>query len=237
MPVLPAGRRLATSSSSSLTRTTNGADSISFGATATPEVCACPVEIACNTVSTLPVRTTPGSNLKVTSTGWPGRDVARIVLRDLDADQGIRRIDEGHHRRQRQVRDPRALAQREIGDIAVGRRAHRGLVEIPLRGLELALELVDLGLPLLDIEAPAGIALEELRHLGKARTGQLQLRLDRLDLRLIGNGSILNRISPAFSGVFAMTGTSVTSPATLGHDRDRIAPTSAGPCGAPHPSE
>lgn len=42
-----------------------------LGATATPEICACPVEIACSTVSTLPVRITPGSNLKVTSTGWP----------------------------------------------------------------------------------------------------------------------------------------------------------------------
>ena len=89
VPVAPAGRRLATSSSSSLTRTMNGADAISFGATATPEVCACPVEIACSTVSTFPVRTTPGSNLKVTSTGWPVSDIAGVVLRDLDADQGV----------------------------------------------------------------------------------------------------------------------------------------------------
>ena len=57
------------------------------------------------------------------------------------------------------------LRSAEIGDVAVGWRAHDGLVEIPLRAYELAVELVDLGLPLLDIETAAGVALEQLRHL------------------------------------------------------------------------
>ena len=38
----------------SATRTTKGAASIPFGATARPEVCVCPVAIACNTLSTRP---------------------------------------------------------------------------------------------------------------------------------------------------------------------------------------
>jgi hypothetical protein len=41
---------------------------------------------------------------------------------------------------------------------------HHGLVQIPLRGLELPLELVDFGLPLLDVEGPARTR-SELRHL------------------------------------------------------------------------
>ena len=58
--------------SSSLTRTTNGADCTSFGVTASPEAATCPVDDACRTVSTFPGKTLPGKNLKVTSTGWPG---------------------------------------------------------------------------------------------------------------------------------------------------------------------
>jgi hypothetical protein len=42
--------------------------------------------------------------------------------------------------------------------------------------------LVDLGLSLLDVEAPAGIALEQLRHLSEPCRRKLQLRLDRGDL-------------------------------------------------------
>ena len=163
-------------------------------------------------------------NLKVISACWPGCDVARVDLRDLDADDGIRGIDECHHRRERQVGDARALAQREVGDVAVGRRAHDGLVEIPLRALELRLELVDFGLPLLDVESAAGVALEQLRHLRKARCRKLQLRLDRLDLRLEGRRDRSGTARrPAFSGVLAATGTSITSPATSGTIDDRIA--------------
>ena len=57
------------------------------------------------------------------------------------------------------------LRRARLVDVAVGRRAHDGLVQIPLRAGELRLELVDFGLPLLDVEGAAGFALEQLRHL------------------------------------------------------------------------
>ena len=46
---------------------------IATGVTAAPVACTCPVEIACSTLSTLPVWIAPGMNLKVISTGWPDR--------------------------------------------------------------------------------------------------------------------------------------------------------------------
>ena len=45
----------------------------------------------------------------------------------------------------------------------------------------------------------------------------------------------MNSTVPAFSAVFAITGTSVTSPATLGTIETALRTTSADPCGAPHP--
>ena len=50
-----------------------------------------------------------------------------------------------------------------------------------------------------------------------------------------GVGSILNRTSPAFSGVFAVTGISITSPATLGTIETALRTTIVEPCGAAQP--
>jgi hypothetical protein len=46
--------------------------------------------------------------------------MARVDLRDLDTDDRLRSLDEGHCRRQRG--NARTLAQRHVGDEAVRRR-------------------------------------------------------------------------------------------------------------------
>jgi len=50
-----------------------------------------------------------------------------------------------------------------------------------------------------------------------------------------GIGSIRKRTSPSLSGVFALTGTSTTSPATEGTIWIELRMTAAGPEGAPQP--
>lgn len=75
-------------------------------------------------------------------------------------------------------------AQREIGDVAIGWRAHRGLFQVPLRTGELRSKLLHLGLALLDIERPARTARLELAHLGQPCLLELELRRQRVDLRL-----------------------------------------------------
>ncbi len=50
-----------------------------------------------------------------------------------------------------------------------------------------------------------------------------------------GTGSMRNSTSPALSGLFASTGTSITSPATLGTIETELRTSRTGPCGAPHP--
>ena len=156
-------------------------------------------------------------------------NISGIDLRDFGTDDRIRRIDEGHHRRQRQVGDPRALAQADIGRVPVGGRAHHRLVQIPLRAFELRLELVDFGLPLLDIETAAGVALEQLRHLGQTCRRKFQLRLDRVDLRLVRHGidpeqhiACLERLVRLDRNVDHLAG-------HARHDRDRIAHHQHGP--------
>jgi hypothetical protein len=91
---------------------------------------------------------------------------------------------ERHHRRLR--RDARSLAERHVGHVAVRRRPHRGLVEIPLGAVEVRLELVHLGFALLHVERAAGVGALELRVLARPQFGELELRLDRVDLSLIG---------------------------------------------------
>ena len=80
--------------------------------------------------------------------------------------------------------DPRALAQGQVGHVAVGRRPHGGPVEVPLGAVELGLQLLDLGLALLHVEGAPGVAALQLGELRQAQLGELELRLDRLDLRL-----------------------------------------------------
>jgi hypothetical protein len=94
VPALPAGRERAKASSSSLTRTTKSA----VGATAAPEIRTCSVARACRMLSTLPVCTVPGVILKVSSTAYPRHEIARAELIDLDADDRVGGVDEGHHR-------------------------------------------------------------------------------------------------------------------------------------------
>jgi hypothetical protein len=55
-----------------LDRTTKGAAVTCLAATAVPEVKTWPVAVASSKETTLPVKTWPGKNLKVTSTSWPG---------------------------------------------------------------------------------------------------------------------------------------------------------------------
>jgi hypothetical protein len=97
----------------------------------------------------------PRQNLERDLDRLSGLDVARIDLRDRHSEDRCRRIDKRHHRRLRG--DARSLAQRQIGDVSVGRRPHRGLVEIPLRAVELRLELVHFRFALLHVEGTAGI--------------------------------------------------------------------------------
>ena len=92
-------------------------------------------------------------------------DVAGGVLGNFNTDESVGCVDERHHRRQREICDAGALAQRDVGGVAVGRRADDRLVESPLRALQLSLQLIDFGLSLLNIEATAGIPLEQRCHL------------------------------------------------------------------------
>ena len=75
--------------------------------------------------------------------------------------------------------------QSDIGNVTVGRRTHDGLVEIIFCAKKLSLELVDIGLALLDIEGAAGVAELQLRHLGESQFLELDLRADGIDLRLV----------------------------------------------------
>ena len=115
------------------------------------------------------------------------------------------------------------LRSARLVDVAVGRRAHHRLVQIPLRAFELRLELVDFGLPLLDVETAAGIALEQLRHLGQARRRKFQLRLDRLDLRLIRHRIDAEQHIASLERRIGLDGNVDHFAGDARHDRDRIA--------------
>ena len=88
-----------------------------------------------------------------------------------------------HHRRPRC--DPRALPQSKIGDIAVCGRSHPGLLQIPSRAIQLSTQLVNLCLPLLDIEGASRPVLLQLGKLGKAQLGEFEARVDGANLRFV----------------------------------------------------
>ncbi len=75
-------------------------------------------------------------------------------------------------------RDPCPLAQGQVGHVAVGWSLDGRPIEVPLGAFELGLQLLDLGLALLHIEGPAGIAALQLGELGEAQLGELELGLD-----------------------------------------------------------
>jgi hypothetical protein len=77
--------------------------------------------------------------------------------------------------------DAGALAQREVGHVAVGRRPHGGPVEIPPGAVELGAQLRDFGFALLHVEGPAGVPALQLGELAEAQLGEFELRLDGLD--------------------------------------------------------
>jgi len=99
-------------------------------------------------------------NLKVSSTSWPGAtyraSICGISTAMTVSDVSIKAI----RGRKGQARDANAFAQREVGQVAVGRGPHHGLVQIPLCAVEL-------GLALLDIESAAGAGFQELRRLSE----------------------------------------------------------------------
>ncbi len=109
-------------------------------------------------------------------------DIAGINLGNLDADERVGRVDERHHRRKRQRRNARTLAQREVGHVAVGRRAHPRLFEVPPRRLELCLEGFDVGAVLLDVEGTSSLLLLQRRELLEAQLGKAELGLERVHL-------------------------------------------------------
>ncbi len=75
-------------------------------------------------------------------------------------------------------RFPNSPSQRKVRHITIGRRPHHSLVEIPLGAVELGLELIDFGLMLLDVEATAGVALQQLGELTQPQLRKLELGLE-----------------------------------------------------------
>ena len=142
-PALPAGRDSATPSSSSFTRTAKGNRLHGHcGDRACPEPWVCPNRQRLQHALNLAGIDLAGTELEREFDRLARLDVARIDLRDLHAHDRRGRVDEGHDGRERQVGDARALAERQVGDIPIGRRADdRLLVDLPFDLFELRLVL------------------------------------------------------------------------------------------------
>ena len=125
--------------------------------------------------------------------------------------------------RKGQARDANAFAQREVGQVAVGRGPHHGLVQIPLCAVELRLELVGLGLALLDIESAAGAGFQELRRLSQTLLRKLKLGFERLDLGLVWCRVDTKQDIAALQRRIGLDRNLQDFAGDIRHDRDRIA--------------
>jgi len=125
-------------------------------------------------------------------------------------------VDEGHDGGERQRRDARPLSQRNVRDITVGRCAHYRLFEIVLRAFDLRLQLIDSGLVLFDVKTSPGIILLQLGHLRESQLLELELSVERVDLRLERHRIDFEEDVIGLERLVRFDRTSITSPATLG---------------------
>src|SRR5215475_10361304 len=148
VPVAPAGSDFANSVSSRRTRTTNGTDWMSLGVTAVPDTCVWPVATALKDSLDFAGVNCPRHELEGHLDCLTGCNVSCIDFANLDPDQRIGRVDECHNRCEWKIGDARALAQRQIGDVAIRWRPNHGLVEVPLGAGNLRFQLVHIRLTL-----------------------------------------------------------------------------------------